>query len=709
MITNPKQIVSLILIAASLAGFCFADASMMSTEASAKEPAVEFDWQWCGWGGGGFYQASVFHPVKEGVIYMSGDVAGVYKTEDFGKQWRMINHGLTSHEVYSLAIDPKNPETIYASTVLGLSKSTDGGEHWTTSPNTGPKQLAIIGQRNKTIHSIAVDPANSNVVYASTPAGKIYKSEDGTQTWSVVYALKQAGAIYSVAVNPKKTSQVLGATQTAGIVLSDDGGKTWTELNTPANAAHVAVAPGDGKTLYGSFFTNGVHKSVDGGQTWTPCDPDAKNKARVIQVSVDSSDPNRVYCISSSEWTGRFFASNDGGVTWSENSRIKPNYKEDPTLPDEPRQNGLIPMSGLAALAINPNNPDHLYISGNWRSVFSNDGGKTWEERVHGADITCFSDIRFSGNRAYATAMDEGLLVSDNAGSSWSQVWPRAYEQNLSGHNWQVSVTQNKGVDRIVSTVTPWNKTVRNNAVVISEDGGKTNKISDAGLPDYMPKLNTMWGEGYMRALTVDPNNPKILYAGIDGDAEAGKRGGGVFKSGDGGYTWKQLPNQPGSRRMFYGLAVDPTDSNRIYWGGCGKDGGLWRTEDGGNSWEKVFAGETWIWNAVAGKDGAAYCTGKNVWRSVDQGNTWQQISHFSNNRSLSGLQVHPDNPKIIWISATNWSTDTDGAIYKTIDGGATWQDITGNIPYRKPIVLRYNPVTSELWAAGVTLFKLKQ
>jgi photosystem II stability/assembly factor-like uncharacterized protein len=55
------------------------------------------------------------------------------------------------------------------------------------------------------------------------------------------------------------------------------------------------------------------------------------------------------------------------------------------------------------------------------------------------------------------------------------------------------------------------------------------------------------------------------------------------------------------------------------------------------------------------------------------------------------------------------WNTGTTGAICRTTDGGATWQDITGDIPYRHPIVLRYNPETRCLWAAGNGFFTLKQ
>src|SRR5205085_766301 len=51
-------------------------------------------WEPCGWGGGGFYYAAAYHPTQKGVIYMGGDVAGAYKTEDNGRTWRLINNGL---------------------------------------------------------------------------------------------------------------------------------------------------------------------------------------------------------------------------------------------------------------------------------------------------------------------------------------------------------------------------------------------------------------------------------------------------------------------------------------------------------------------------------------------------------------------------------------------------------------------------------------
>ena len=107
--------------------------------------------------------------------------------------------------------------------------------------------------------------------------------------------------------------------------------------------------------------------------------------------------------------------------------------------------------------------------------------------------------------------------------------------------------------------------------------------------------------------------------------------------------------------------------------------------------------------------DGTIYGCGKNLWKSADHGTTWTSVSKFSDERTVCGIEVDPRNLKTIWISRLTWDGTSNGSINKTIDGGATWSDITGNIPLDKPQILRFNPETRELWAAGTTLNKLKQ
>lgn len=677
--------------------------------------AAEANWQQTGWGGGGYFYSSVYHPTKDGVIYLGGDVAGVYKTEDHGRNWRMINNGIAGYGVFSLAVDQRNPETVYAATEDGLCKSTNGGETWVTLPKTGRKALRITGEKGKSIRSIAVDPTNSNIVYAASPAGKVYKSIDGGQTWEVSYERKvdegapantKPATIYSVTIAPKYPNVIIAATHEAGLVLSNDSGATWTELDAPKKAACATFDPSNPQVIYGAFFEKGIWKSVDAGKTWTDISTGIPKGTAVREVAVSAANANDIYAIGKIGWTGVFVLSNDGGKTWKNSTTIAVNLNDNPTLDNV--NNGKAQLSAPTNVNINPRNAKEIFVSANWRNCISNDGGLTWNQVDRGADISCITDIRFNAGKAYVTAMDEGTFASDNHGKSWRQLWPLKHITELSGHNWRVAVNTVNGAEQIIATASPWSETP--NRIIRSEDGGKTFQVINAGLPTYIPRPNTMWGQGYARALAVDPNDPKTVYVGIDGDPADGKSGGGIFKSVDSGVTWKQLAQQPGSRRMYYALTVDPTNSKRLFWGACGDGGGLYRSEDGGDSWKQVFSDETWVWNVHVTGDGTIYTSGKNLWRSTDHGATWKQVTKgLKEGRALVGIEVHPRDPKTIWISTTAWDNSANGGIYKTSDGGTTWTDITGNIPYVRPQVIRFNPVTNELWAGYVGLYKLKQ
>lgn len=853
---------------------------LLATLTSLITQAETPNWEWAGWGGGGFYYSSVFHPAKDGVIYMGGDVCGVYKTEDHGLNWRLMNDGLADYGVFSLAVDRTAPETVYAATEGGLCKSTDGGTHWRLLPNTGKKELRITGEKGHSTRCIAIDPTNGKVIYAGSPSGKIYKSTDGGETWNSVYEkagekdppetlrvqfgkvndayfggfwlpfafpegfasadcasfgftfkgdgtvpqdcfmqLKckdgttyrsknlrelfaqttwgdvtlgakdftldpefskknpdkaqaysgtpdwlainrmdfacvgplmkdapvgkftrfyftikgqphivkefsksksvqsygnlrigslQGGSVYTVAVAQKEPSLVLGATDDAGLVLSRDAGKTWKELDTPKKAVSVAIAPTDPKVIYASFEKDGVWKSIDKGQTWKKLSQGIPADCSIHEVAVSPASSDDVHVIGSAGWNGRCFYSADGGRTWNDATQLKPNPAADPTLPQDYKTTTSV--SAPRNIAINPNNPKELYIAANWRPCHSDDGGRTWTERVRGADISCIYDLRFHKGRTYASAMDEGVLVSESNGKSWRALWPLKYDQELGGHYWRLAISDNNGVDRIVSTCSPWSSQGPNR-VVVSDDGGKTFTRTVTGLPATNPQANTMWGTGYPRAMAADPKDPKTLYLGIDGDPSEGREGGGVFKSVDAGHTWAKLPGQPSGKRMFFGLAVDPTDSQRLYWACCGTGGGLWRSDDAGTSWQHMFKNEQWLFNVHVTADGTVLCPGKNLWRSTDHGKTWKQLTKFSytSERLIVAVETDLADTQRMWFATTTWDGSSEGAVYETLDAGATWQEITANLPYRKPLLLRYNPETRELWAAGVCLFKCKR
>lgn len=833
-------------------------------------------WQQAGWGGGGYYWAAAWHPERDGVIYLGGDCAGMYKTEDHGNHWRIINRGLRNYAVYSIAVDPSNPDTVYAVTEDGVGKSTDGGEHWRILAGTEKDRLRITAERDRSIRALAVDPSDGNRLYAASPGGSIHRSTDGGQTWQVAWqprattvepgvlrvqfgklngqyfgdlavpvglpaglaaaactglgftvkadgsvpkdsfliaktrdgvtyrsrnlaALYQnrdwqdivlksgdfildpdaaksppavatpvggpdwaavtrldlacsgdlpaaatvleircfgfvagsgivsardfktdqtlqafgnirlgappAGPLHSISVSAKNPAWVIAGGSESGLLLSRDHGRSWTGLAGPREAAGAAFDPTDPNILYGAFFKTGILKSTDAGSTWTDCSAGLAKGVSISEVVVSPANPQDLHAIGKIGWNGSYFHSHDGGKTWRESSDLTADPVGNPTL--ENLSAGTARLSAPTNIALNPGNPKELFLSANWRCPFSDDGGRTWSERDAGADISCITDIRFLNGKTYVTAMDEGTLLSETDGRTWRQLWPTAHTPGLSGHNWRVAVTEVNGVTRVVSTVSPWHGSPH--AVVRSEDGGKSFSVTTAGLPAYPLHSNTMWESGSARALVVDPANPRLLYLGIDGDPAAGHAGGGIFRSTDGGGSWSQLPNQPASRRMFYGLAVDPTDSRRLFWGACGENGGVHRSTDGGATWQRVFRQESFIWNLHLTPDGTVYASGQQLYRSSDHGATWSQVTRFPGQPSLVGLEVDPRDPKVIWVALTRWDSAAGGGVFKSADGGATWQDLTGDLPCVKPQILRFNPATSELWAGHVGLYKIKQ
>jgi photosystem II stability/assembly factor-like uncharacterized protein len=467
-------------------------------------------WKPIGWGGGGFYWACAFHPTKDGVIYLGGDCNGVYKSEDHGKHWHIINRGLSDYAVYSLAVDACHPDTVYAGTTSGVCKSTDAGEHWEFLEATGLKAQAIFADRGQSVHALAIDPASGEIL-AGTPRGLIYKSANGGKEWKKIYELKEKGDIASVAYSTKSGRLMLAASSNAGLLKSSDGGETWTELATPKSVRHAAFAPSDDSLIYAACGKDGVWKSADQGQTWK-AQSGIDAKSVINDLVIDPKNPDIVCAMATTGWSGNVYRTADGGKTWSNVGGLKTDPQTDPTLPLE-GSNGHVGFSTLTNIALNPNNSAELFISANWRNAYSADSGQTWEERNCGCDISCVTDIRFFDGKTYVTVMDEGLFESEDNGASWKQLFPLKYTAGVSGHHWRIDASKSPdGAIRIISACSPWDSPV--NKILISSDSGKTFKPFSDGFPKERPKKNTMWGDGYVRALAVDPNDSQIVYAG---------------------------------------------------------------------------------------------------------------------------------------------------------------------------------------------------
>jgi photosystem II stability/assembly factor-like uncharacterized protein len=174
----------------------------------------------------------VVDPQTPATVY-AGTNVGVFKSTDGGSFWIASNTGLTDLVVGVLAVDPQTPATLYAATLTGVFKSTDGGAHWTAS-DTGLPHASICCPlvALPSVFSLTVDPRTPATVYAGTVNG-VFKSTDGGARWAFsMTGVEFAGDhVSAVAIDPQAPATLYAATFGAGVLRSTDGGQRWAPFN----------------------------------------------------------------------------------------------------------------------------------------------------------------------------------------------------------------------------------------------------------------------------------------------------------------------------------------------------------------------------------------------------------------------------------------------------------------------------------------------
>jgi hypothetical protein len=200
----------------------------------------------------------------------------------FGSDWSEMNTGLADKNIRVLAIDPINPEFVYAGTPGGLYKSTNSGIEWS---NLGLNRVV----------SLAIDFQNPNTLYAGTEFVSgigdrmLFKTTNGGITWS--NRTSPSNYDFTLLVMDPKTSETLyigsaiSQAHTGSMFLKKtrNGGETWVELETSATGIAIgcctlAIDTSNPEIIYAagdlysgtSLIGNGVIKTTDGGFTWTP-------------------------------------------------------------------------------------------------------------------------------------------------------------------------------------------------------------------------------------------------------------------------------------------------------------------------------------------------------------------------------------------------------------------------------------------------------
>jgi photosystem II stability/assembly factor-like uncharacterized protein len=637
---------------------------------------ANLEWRCIGPFRGGRTVAATGVPNNPNLFYIGVNNGGVWKTTDAGRTWFPIFDSQPTGSIGALAVAPSNPNVIYVgsgeglrrpdlSTGDGIYKSTDAGNTWQHLGLRDGQQIA----------NILIDPQDPNRVFVAVlghPYGPnsergVFRSTDGGETWQkILYKDDDIGAA-DLAFDPKNPQ----------IIYTD----LWSSRRPPWTT---------GNPLEG--HSGGLFKSTDGGETWHPLTKGLPTNAQGlgrIGFGISPSSPNRIYAlVDAAPEVGGLYRSDDAGESWQ---RVN----------HEQRIWGR--GSDFAWVRVSPENPDIIYIC-NTSTYRSTDAGTSFTaiKGAPGGDDYHAVWINPENPRIILLAADQGATISVNGGETWSSWYnqPTAQFYHVITDNqfpyWVYGGQQESGSAGTASrsdwgaiTFRDWHPVGTEEYGYVAPDplhpnliyGGKVTRFDmiTGQTQDVSPVLLRTGKYRFNRTapLIFSPAAPHTLYLGSNV----------LFKTTDAGHSWQVIspdltredpgvppnlgnmiasdPAQGKHRGVIYSLAPSPLDANLI-WAGT-DDGLIWLTRDGGQNWREVSPPGLTAWSKIAQLDASHF----------DPNGVYAAVNRFR----LDDL--HP-------------------YIYRTHDGGQTWEKITTGLPDDAAVnVVREDPVRQGLLFAG--------
>jgi photosystem II stability/assembly factor-like uncharacterized protein len=275
-------------------------------------------------------RAILTDPRRPGRVTIATET-GIWRSDDAGNAWRNLGAPKPDLAVWSLTAHPRDNEKIFAGyEPCAICLSGDDGATWEKLPVevTFPEITMYPEPMPKRVLSVAVDPSDPNEIYAAIEIGGLLRSLDGGRTWECVteglYLSEDAVDVHSVVVSPNRTGVATVATR-IGTFRSEDRGRHWRNLNVPLLRSRgtycrsLAYAPDDPDTLYlaaGNDFDGdmgALFVSHDGGSSWEFVDLGASLKTTVFALAVTAGHPDHIFCTTK---IGQVFGSADRGRHW---------------------------------------------------------------------------------------------------------------------------------------------------------------------------------------------------------------------------------------------------------------------------------------------------------------------------------------------------------------------------------------------------------
>ncbi len=566
-----------------------------------------------------------------------GPTPGYLGNSGYSYRW-----GNVTSRISTLKYDPNNGNIIYIGGAYGgVWKSTDSGATWTAKTEN---EVSLASG------SIAIDPSNSNIIYYGTGEANVYytankylgsgllKSTNGGDTWvNITSGLPSSTTTSRIAIRPNNSDQLLAAMGLDGLYRSTDSGESWSQL-VSGRCDDVVFSPtGDAAYIVG--IGTGYRVSVDGGATFTSNNslPMGSNRNH---IAICKSSPDILYCATYDQVNGiiKFYKSTDSGLTFNMNFSISD------------RRVVLQPWYNFY-LYVSPFNSDDIYLG--LVDIYRSTNG--------GNDFESFQNLTrgYSGGNVHADqhnmdfhptdpnqiicANDGGISRSTNNGINWTnlntnQTLTQFYRiaADPSNGNHIIGGTQDNGMQMTFGTIN-WTDAF----------GG------DGGDVCFHTQNNS-----YLLAETQFNN---------------------VYRSSNGGVNWTTANSGlSGQGAMIAPIISHPTDAGVFYTARMK----VFKTTNWGENWTAISTGTRGIIREMAISKtqpeiiyASAFGT---IFKSLDSGITFAVASSGLPGRTITSICVDPEYSTIAYATISGFGP---GHFYRTVNGGISWEDISGDLP----------------------------
>jgi photosystem II stability/assembly factor-like uncharacterized protein len=650
----------------------------------------------------------IAEPRSHGIVSLGAD------DTPFGK-WKFLGPGNVGGRTRVLVIDSATPAVMYSGGVSGgLWKTTDAGKSW-----------APLGDdlANIAINSLAMHPANHDILYAGTGEGYFREEQRGTALplrGDGIFVTRDAGATWTqlasttgadfdfvndLVVSTHDPSRVYAATRT-GVWRSNDEGATWTHVlpatvkggcldlayrnDTSGDYLFASCGTFERATVYrnANAQTDGAWQSV----------LSQENMGRTT-LAIAPSNPSVIYALAASNQPGNYnqallgvYRSTQSGDPGTWQARItnqSPDYLATLLLTNvygatntncRNSNNTFTTMGWYCnTIAVDPVNENRVWVGG-VDAFRSDDGGATWGiasywwERedyptyLHADQHALVFHPQYDGvnNKQLFFANDGGLSRTDNALATPAYGLTSACNPSMSQFSF-TTLNNGYGVTQFYhGSVSPDGRMYMGG----TQDNGTIIGTIDAGPNEWRHVLG---GDGSYTA--IDAEVPTTVY----GSSQYGN----VFRSVNGGAGWRNVRGSLSDDFLFITpFAMDMNKTTRLWIGGRR----MWRTEDRGEQWATVstlLPGQVSA-IAVAPRNSSLVLAGTNsghIVRNADATNAHAQIA-WSATQPRAGF--------VSWIAFDPIDTNTVYATYagfggehlwRSIDAGVTWSAVASNLP----------------------------